>query len=139
METQEKHVGNSTLRANEVATDSLKGLEDAGPKTTFGKSREAEEGEIIGSPRPEGTDEDHEGKWSEVTFAGGRKTNKPSSPNQGLVYGQVRISSPSRYAALCDQDESGEIFVETDVEANKRNSLSTDVESEPEKICNTDL
>ncbi|KAL1199938.1 hypothetical protein V5N11_018345 [Cardamine amara subsp. amara] len=61
------------------------------------------EGEIPSSPKARSSGMETDGVWSQVVSSGGRK-----SSSQNLVYGQVKIASPSRFDILKDKDEIGE-------------------------------
>lgn len=93
-----------------------------------GDVEEEEEGEIVpNSPIVEKSDSIEDGEWSKVA-SGGKNSIKKSG--QGLVYGQVRIASPSRFEVLRDNDEEGETAIS--------NSVSTSVDKATEStIVNT--
>lgn len=106
--------------SGEVGNNSFNVVRQESPADTQKENREEEieEGEIIISTAAEDSNEGTEGKWSIVTSSSGKRSNNSAISNQGLVYGHVRIASPSRYAALCDKDERGERSIESELENN---------------------
>lgn len=88
------------LNQNRDLTLSLNGG-DVSVKDISGK-----EAESPVSPAGEQHADLNKGEWTKVTGSGGKSAK--SSPR--LIYGQVRIVSPSRYDALRDNREEGEFI-----------------------------
>lgn len=89
--------------------------------------KETEEGEITPtSPANTLNCANLDGEWTKVTHSsgGGKHTEKGSTG--GLVYGQVRIISPTRFDALRDTDEEESIVISK--------ATSVDVITELDKV-----
>lgn len=96
--TQERAANEMVLNlvSEQTATENGKA---AGERTELPVSRAVED-----------LNQEKDGEWTKVTHSGGKSSK--ASPKK-LVYGQVRIASPTRYDALRDSTEEGEFVPET--------------------------
>lgn len=84
---------------------------------------EREEGEIsTSSPTAGQKDDVGEGEWLQISPSRSRNSGKNSVP---LVYGQVRIASPTRYEVLRDQTENEENAGDEDCPADSETEVDT--------------
>lgn len=95
---QEKHETTESKVGAEMAVEVVEGRVE--PMI----NQEREDGEIPTSPQVIAV-EDGEGEWSTIPGSGGKSATNQSHE---LIYGQVRISSPSRYEVLRYTDEEGD-------------------------------
>lgn len=122
------------VKTSEVQSEIAQTQEDAGVttdvvETTLG----VEEGEILVSPKTGTTSPVENGEWTTVVNSGGKNTK---GSGKSLTYGQVRIASPTRFDALHDANEDGEIVSVALVDITKQVGSSIS-EVVAEEVCTT--